>query len=196
MSLKKPIVGMLDQVIEVLQKDHQEPSHLPLRDLLVAENQDVKKLHSLPPEDEDSSSILNNEALIRAMTICRRRDRRVPAVGPVMLMDKNGQYICKGEGRNISPGGIGAQVSKCQQRIEVGQTVILEIFGNKKLKPFRAEAEVLNFSVHRGRRGSRHTRWSIGMRWISMSQYVANMIAEYALVAGGTMGGFDYTEKV
>lgn len=208
MFQKKSSVGILDQVIEVLNHEETEvtSSEVELEKTTVLpsfpENRELKEYSTLPqilpslPEQTNQFEILNNESLLKVMTLGRRVGRRVPAVGPLMLLSEEGQLIAKGEGRNISTRGIGAQVLNCRQRVEVGQKVILEVYGNLKLKPFRAEAQILNFSSRRRHLLSRSPRWFIGMRWTAMSHYAAKMIAEYALTEGGTIGGFDYTEKV
>jgi hypothetical protein len=222
---KKPLIGLLDQIVEVLDEKTLD-LQVPLRDLMLSnlsptrdpapaqipaplplpsspsfafgplppyKTADSEKTQVLPDETV-SSPALDTKALERAMTVSRRSEQRVPAVGPMMILNQDGEYISKGEGRNISSKGIGAKIFYCQKRIVVGDLVVLEIYGNKALKPFRAEAKVLNLSVrHRNRRAS---YWVIGLAWVSMSAFVANMIAEYSVTAGGTMGGFDYKENV
>lgn len=235
MYQKKPMIGILDQIVEVLDEKTLD-LQVPLRDLMLSDlsptptptpaparapasapvqsptssllpgsssfafgslprykSADSEKTQVLPDETV-SSPALDTKALERAMTVSRRSEQRVPAVGPMMILNQDGEYISKGEGRNISSKGIGAKIFYCQKRIVVGDLVVLEIYGNKALKPFRAEAKVLNLSVrHRNRRAS---YWVIGLAWVSMSAFVANMIAEYSVTAGGTMGGFDYKENV
>ncbi|MBK9037982.1 MAG: PilZ domain-containing protein [Bdellovibrionales bacterium] len=235
MYQKKPMIGILDQIVEVLDEKTLD-LQVPLRDLMLSDLSPVTAstptpvparapaplqsltssllpgspsfaFGSLPryksadsektqvlPDEAVSSPALDAKALERAMTVSRRSEQRVPAVGPMMILNQDGEYISKGEGRNISSKGIGAKIFNCQKRIMVGDLVVLEIYGNKALKPFRAEAKVLNLSVrHRNRRAS---YWVIGLAWVSMSAFVANMIAEYSVTAGGTMGGFDYKENV
>ncbi|MBK7842736.1 MAG: PilZ domain-containing protein [Bdellovibrionales bacterium] len=225
MYQKKPLIGLLDQIVEVLDEKTLD-LQVPLRDLMLSnltptrdpapakmptplplpsspsfafgslppyKADDLEKTQILP-EKNVSSPVLDAKALERAMTVSRRSEQRVPAVGPMMILSQDGEYISKGEGRNISSKGIGAKIFTCQKRIVVGDVVVLEMYGNKELKPFRAEAKVLNLSVrHRNRRAS---YWVIGLAWVSMSTFVANMIAEYSVTAGGTMGGFDYKENV
>lgn len=234
---KKPMIGILDQIVEVLDEKTLD-LQVPLRDLMLSDlspatastptpvparapapvpvqpprssplplspsfafgslprykSADSEKTQILP-EEAVPSPALDVKALERAMTVSRRSEQRVPAVGPMMILNQDGEYISKGEGRNISSKGIGAKIFNCQKRIMVGDLVVLEIYGNKALKPFRAEAKVLNLSVrHRNRRAS---YWVVGMAWVSMSAFVANMISEYSVTAGGTMGGFDYKENV
>lgn len=224
---KKPLIGLLDQIVEVLDEKTLD-LQVPLRDLMLSNLSPTRDpgpvpaqtptplplpsspsfaFGSLPsykaaesektqilPEKAVSSPVLDVKALERAMTVSRRSEQRVPAVGPMMILSQDGEYISKGEGRNISSKGIGAKIFNCQKRIVVGDVVVLEMYGNKELKPFRAEAKVLNLSVrHRNRRAS---YWIVGMAWVSMSTFAANMIAEYSVTAGGTMGGFDYKENV
>lgn len=231
MYQKKPMIGRLDQIVEVPDEKTLD-LQVPLRDLMVSDLSPTPTrvparapapvkpptssllpsspsfaVGSLPryksadseitqvlPEEDVSTPALDAKALERAMTVSRRSEQRVPAVGPVMILNQEGEYISKGEARNISSKGVGAKIFNCQKRIMVGDLVVLEIYGNKALKPFRAEARVLNLSVrHSNRRAS---YWVIGMAWVSMSAFVANMIAEYSAMAGGTIGGFDYKENV
>ncbi len=230
---KKPMIGILDQIVEVLDEKTLD-LQVPLRDLMLSDlspastptpvlaralapvqtqtssllpsspslafgslprynSADLEKTQILP-EETVSSPALDAKALERAMTVTRRSEDRVPAVGPMMILSQDGEYISKGEGRDISSKGIGAKIFNCQKRIVVGDLVVLEFYGNKVLKPFRAEAKVRNLSVHH--RNRRASYWIVGMAWVSMSAFVANMIAEYSVAAGGTMGGFDYKENV
>ena len=189
-----------DQVIEIVPDDNENTiTQVPLRNLLIDDDRTREipiPLQLAPPPVTQKSShaaILNTAALQKAMTSCRRQVIRVPVAGPIMILDHEGGLICKGTGHNISPKGIGAKIYHRKKRIEVGQTVVLEIYGTSRLKPFRAEAEVMNL-YSRNKQG-RLAYWGIGLRWTSLSVLVGKLLEDYSRVAGG-MGGFDSRERV
>lgn len=190
MSQKKSIVSPMDQLAEVPNEDSTEVL-FPFGRFIQTELFESERTE-LVVNNSESAPVLDDDALRRAMTTNRRSEPRVPFACPTLILDREGRVMAKGKARNISMGGFGVQITTCNRRIVVGQIFTLEVFGNKKLKPFRAEAEILNFSMSY----RRVQRCLVGLRWISMSNFVSNMIAEYAEIAGGTLGGFDYTEKV
>ena len=180
--------------VEPDETDGDTITQVPLRSLLVDDEKtaDIPVLNSEPPRPP--RPVLNAAALQKAMTVCRRQVARVPVVGPIMILDGDGTIICKGTGHNISQKGMGAQIYHRKQRIEVGQKVVLEIFGNRGLKPFRAEAEVLNlYSRHKQ---GKLAYWGIGLRWTNLSALVVKLLEDYTRVSGTTLGGFDYRERV
>lgn len=175
-------------------------TQVPLRNLLIDEERTQEiplPLQVAPPpvpkKTKGSTAILNAAALQKAMTVCRRQVARVPVAGPIMILDQDGGLICKGTGHNISPKGIGAKIYHRKKRIEVGQTVVMEIYGTSRLKPFRAEAEVMNL-YSRNKQG-RLAYWGVGLRWTSLSALVCKLLEDYSRVAGA-VGGFDPRERV
>lgn len=173
-------------------------TQVSLRDLLVDEDK-TGELPPIPPKQGQTAPkpprpALNLAALQKAMTVCRRSVNRVPVVGPIMIVDEEGTMICKGTGHNISPKGMGAQVHHRKQRIEVGQKVFLEIFGNCRLKPFRAEAEVVN--LYSRYKGGRLAYWGVGLRWTNLSSLVIKLLEDYTRSAGTSLGGFDTRERI